>query len=72
MDFLIAETRQHIHTVFKKFVSCINGKEFQKLSFGNYNKKPRKITDKNLPFSVGFSSPNFVAPFMYLKPNCLL
>ena len=27
-------------------------------------KKPTKITDKNLPFSVGFFSPNFVALFI--------
>ena len=26
-----------------------------------------KIDDKNLPFSVGFFSPNFVALFTYLK-----
>ena len=31
-----------------------------------------KIDDKNLPFSVGFFSPNFVALFMYLKSNSLL
>ena len=32
----------------------------------------RKITDKNLPFSVGFFSPNIVALFVYLKSNSLL
>ena len=61
----MAKAWEHMYTVFKNFVSVMLTEIISRNFLSEIITLPRKITDKDLPFSVGFFSPNIVAMYTY-------